>query len=253
MEEPHKQTATGKTLRSQRSSLPRGEQAYQYILEAIQQQSLKPGDRLREADLAELIGLSRTPIREALSRLEAEGLIVNDSVRGMMVTELDYSMTSELYIVRELLEGAAARLAAQHASEVELTILQEVCANYEHCEDDAFELAAANRQFHDIIYRCAHNRYLLKTLNSLHDTMALLGVTTLTSAERRRNTIEEHVGILNAILDRNPDLAEQRMREHIRAAQRVRLRRLYSSGRDEKVREDVKPTDRQADHEESQE
>lgn len=221
--------AEEKLEKTQRSSLPRGQQAYQYILEAIQQQHLKPGDRLREADLAELIGLSRTPVREALSRLEAEGLIVNDSVRGMMVTELDYSMTSELYIVREILEGAAARLAAQHASEVELTILEEVCANYSHCADDAFELAVANRQFHDVIYRCAHNRYLLKTLSSLHDTMALLGVTTLTSAERRKKTIEEHAGILDAILTRDPDLAEQRMREHIRAAQRVRLRRLYSS------------------------
>lgn len=221
--------AEEKSEKALRSSLPRGQQAYQYILEAIQQQRLKPGDRLREADLAELIGLSRTPVREALSRLEAEGLIVNDSVRGMMVTELDYSMISELYIVREILEGAAARLAAQHASEVELTILEEVCSSYERCEDDALALAAANRQFHDVIYRCAHNRYLLKTLNSLHDTMALLGETTLVSPERRKVTIEEHTGILNAILVRDPDLAEQRMREHIRAAQRVRLRRLYSS------------------------
>lgn len=234
MGEPDRNTAADNSLKIQRSSLPRGQQAYQYILEAIQQQRLKPGDRLREADLAELIGLSRTPVREALSRLEAEGLIVNDPVRGMMVTELDYSMTSELYIVREILEGAAARLAAQHASEVELTILQEVCAYYEHCENDAFELATANRQFHDVIYRCAHNRYLLKTLNSLHDTMALLGVTTLTSPERRKNTIDEHVSILNAILARDADLAEQRMREHIRAAQRVRLRRLYS-GREDTV------------------
>lgn len=232
MDETDGTAAADNSLKVQRSSLPRGQQAYRYILEAIQQQHLKPGDRLREADLAELIGLSRTPVREALSRLEAEGLIVNDPVRGMMVTELDYSMISELYIVREILEGAAARLAAQHASEVELTILQEVCANYEHCRNDAFELATANRRFHDVIYRCAHNRYLLKTLNSLHDTMALLGVTTLTSPERRKNTIDEHVDILNAILARDADLAEQRMREHIRAAQRVRLRRLYSGRED---------------------
>lgn len=232
MEEPVKNARIAKHLKEQRSSLPRGQQAYQYILEAIQQQHLKPGDRLREADLATLIGLSRTPIREALSKLEAEGLIVNDPIRGMMVTELDYSMISELYIVREILEGAAARLAAQHASEVELTILKEVSANYESCENDALALAAANRQFHDVIYRCAHNRYLLKTLNSLHDTMALLGETTLISPERRKNTNEEHAEILNAILKRDPDLAEQCMKQHIRAAQQVRLRRLYS-GRDD--------------------
>lgn len=232
MGEPVKNASIAKHLKEQRSSLPRGQQAYQYILEAIQQQHLKPGDRLREADLATLIGLSRTPIREALSKLEAEGLIVNDPIRGMMVTELDYSMISELYIVREILEGAAARLAAQHASEVELTILKEVSANYENCEDDALALAAANRQFHDVIYRCAHNRYLLKTLNSLHDTMALLGETTLISPERRKNTNEEHAEILNAILKRDPDLAEQCMKQHIRAAQQVRLRRLYSGRED---------------------
>ena len=107
--------------------LPRSERAHRYLRDAIRAGRLRPGDRLREVDLAATIGLSRTPVREALARLESEGLVVNDSMRGIVVTELDYSMVAELYVMREVLEGTAARLAAQHASEVELSILEELC------------------------------------------------------------------------------------------------------------------------------
>ena len=111
--------------------LPRGEAAYQHIRSAIQAGRLKSGERLREIDLAKQIGLSRTPIREALSRLEAEGLVAHDATRGVVVAELDYSMVTELYYMREVLEGTAARLAAQHASDVEISILSDLCQQYE--------------------------------------------------------------------------------------------------------------------------
>src|SRR5690606_14857237 len=99
--------------------LPLGERAYRYIREGIQKRLFRPGERLREVDLAATIGLSRTPIREALARLESEGLVTHDPMRGIMVAELDYSTITELYYMREVLEGTAARLAAQHASDVE--------------------------------------------------------------------------------------------------------------------------------------
>jgi len=138
--------------------LPRGETAYRYIRSAIQGGQFKPGERLREYELAEQIGLSRTPIREALSRLETEGLVSHDATRGVVVAELDYSMVTELYYMREVLEGTAARLVAQHASDVEISILDDLCQQYEAALGDEAALTASNRRFHDTLYRCSHMR-----------------------------------------------------------------------------------------------
>lgn len=208
--------------------LPRAEQAYQHIRQAIQEHRLKPGDRLREAELAEAVGVSRTPLREALARLESDGLIANDPARGLVVTRLDYNMVSELYYMREVLEGTAARLAAQHASDVELTILDEICEQYRRSIGDGAALELRNRQFHEALYRCAHNRYLVRTLQGLHDALALLGESTLHDKARAENTQAEHEAIIRAIKERNPEAAEQATRAHIRNAQFERVKREFN-------------------------
>jgi DNA-binding GntR family transcriptional regulator len=210
--------------------LPRGEVAYRYIRNAIQNEQFKPGERLREIDLAKLIGLSRTPIREALSWLESEGLVAHDPVRGVVVAELDYSMVTELYYMREVLEGTAARLVAQHASDVEISILDDLCNQYEAALGDQAALTASNRRFHDTLYRCSHNRYLLNMVTVLHDALTLLGGTTLDTPERAAETLREHRVVVNAIRSRDADGAEQALRTHIRAAQKMRMQKLFASG-----------------------
>jgi DNA-binding GntR family transcriptional regulator len=132
--------------------LPRGERAYRYIRQALATQKLMPGDRLREVDLASMIGLSRTPIREALARLEAEGLVVHDATLGIVVAELDYNMITELYFMREVLEGTAARLAAQHASDVEISLLEDMCEQYVNSVGNDEQLSKSNRQFHELLF-----------------------------------------------------------------------------------------------------
>lgn len=210
-------------------SVPRGEAAYRCIRRAIQEGRLKPGDRLREIDLARQVGLSRTPIREALGRLQAEGLVVHDAVRGVVVAELDYSMVTELYHMREVLEGTAARLAAQHASEVEISILDDLCQQYEAALSDELALMACNRRFHETLYRCSHNRYLLNVVTVLHDALSLLGSTTLGSPERAAETLREHRDVVTAIRARDPEAAERALRLHIRTAQKVRMKMLFAS------------------------
>ncbi len=151
---------------------------------------MRPGERLREIDLAKQIGLSRTPIREALSRLEAEGLVAHDATRGVVVAELDYSMVTELYYMREVLEGTAARLAAQHASDVEISILSDLCQQYEAALGDEAALTASNRRFHETLYRCSHNRYLLNMVTVLHDALVPAGphhARAVPSGPRRRS------------------------------------------------------------------
>lgn len=209
-------------------SLPRGERAYRYIRNAIKSGEFKPGDRLREGELATVIGLSRTPIREALARLESDGLVVHDSARGIMVAELDYSMVTELYYMREVLEGTAARLAAQHASDVEISILEDLCRQYEAAAGDEARMAVCNRQFHDTLYRCSHNRYLINMLTVLHDALSLLGSTTLGNPERAAETLKEHEAVLNAIRQRDAETAESSLRQHIRAAQKERIKKLFT-------------------------
>ncbi|MGD9944593.1 MAG: GntR family transcriptional regulator [Burkholderiaceae bacterium] len=227
---PRSKPATEAPGSGELESLPRGEHAYRYVRAAIQSGQLKPGERLREVELAESIGLSRTPIREALARLESEGLVVHDATRGIVVAELDYSMVTELYYMREVLEGTAARLTAQHASEVEISILEDLCRQYEASLDDESRLAVSNRQFHDTLYRCSHNRYLVNMLTVLHDALSLLGSTTLGSPERAAETLKEHEAVVAAIRERDADRAEQALRAHIRAAQKVRMKKLFASG-----------------------
>lgn len=211
------------------TSLPRGEAAYRYIRGAIQRGEIKPGERLRELELAERIGLSRTPIREALARLESEGLVVHDSTRGIVVAELDYGMITELYYMREVLEGTAAGLAAQHASEVEISILDDLCSQYEAAMGDEVALTASNRRFHETLYRCSHNRYLLNMVKVLNDALSLLGTTTLGSPERAEETLREHRAVVAAIRNRDAAAATEALRAHIRSAQKVRMQRLFAA------------------------
>jgi len=211
------------------SAHSRSEQAYRYVRQAILSGELAPGTRLREIELAGLLGLSRTPVREALGRLESEGLVVNESGRGLVVTELDQSMISELYVMREVLEGTAARLAARHASDVEISALREIADRDAQWIDQPELLAANNRFFHETLYRCAHNRYLLKTLNSLQESLSLLGPTTLAVPGRAQSSSREHQEMVAALERRDPDLAEQITREHIRAAYKARLTRMLRS------------------------
>lgn len=225
---PRSKTSAESAPSGDMEGLPRGEHAYRHVRSAIQSGQLKPGERLREVELAESIGLSRTPIREALARLESEGLVIHDATRGIVVAELDYSMVTELYYMREVLEGTAARLTARHASEVEISILEDLCRQYEESLDDEAQLAVSNRQFHDTLYRCSHNRYLVNMLTVLHDALSLLGTTTLGSPERAAETLKEHEAVVAAIRERDADGAELALRNHIRAAQKVRMKRLFA-------------------------
>ncbi len=207
-----------------RESGPRGEHAYQNLVEAIQAGRLKPGTRLREVELAAWLGSSRTPIREALRRLETEGMIVRDPHRGMIIAEFDPSAISELYEMREAIEGTAAALAARHASDIEVASLRELLVRERELGSDLVKITQGNRLFHDTIYGSCHNRYLVKVAGSLKQAMILLGQTTLSASGRSRTAIEEHEAIVDAIERRDPEAAEKAARAHMREAYRARLR-----------------------------
>lgn len=203
--------------------ISRAEHAYQQLLEGIHNGRLKPGSRIRETEIAEWLDISRTPIREALLRLESEGLLCTAPRKGLIVSELDYQAVMELYQMREVLEATAAGLAAKHASEAEVYALREMINQQKSSLGDNQQQSSQNRDFHNALYHAAHNRYLLRSLNSLRDAMSLLGKTTYEVPGRDKTACEEHEQIVAAIADGDVEGAEQHAREHIRSAQRARI------------------------------
>lgn len=206
-----------------------GEDAYVALYEAMLSGELKPGDRIREAEIAKMLGMSRTPVREAMRQLETQGLLSHQPRKGVTIRKLDHSAITELYLVRVTLEGMAAAEAARHASEAEIEALQDMVASDAMVQADPVRLSRTNRVFHQTIYRAAHNRFLLDMLASLEVTMSLLGKTTLSLRDRPAPALEEHRRIVAAIAARAPDDAEAAAKQHIQAAHRARLRLLFES------------------------
>jgi DNA-binding GntR family transcriptional regulator len=199
-----------------------GEQAYGQIRAALRDGSLPPGMRVTETELAARFGVSRTPVRQAIARLESEGLLTHEARRGLTVTRPDHGQVVELYVMREIMEGAAARLAAQHASETEIAAMAELIEDEPALFGDARALAALNQRLHGMLYLATHNRYLLRSLEQLSATMALLP-SLLTLGGRAEAAHAEHRAIIAALAGRDGVVAEEAARHHARAAQRHRL------------------------------
>jgi DNA-binding GntR family transcriptional regulator len=193
---------------------------------AIRNQELKPGDRLREAELAARLGVSRTPVREALRRLEADGLTHIAAPRGFVVTELTYRRVMELYAMREVLAGVAARFAAERASPMEIQTLQELAAQQSTARG-AEEAAGMNDRLREAITSAAHNEYLTRAADSLNDALELLGTTTYSIPGRIESGWKENKKIVEAIARRNGAAAEEAARLHVRNAAKLRVQMLF--------------------------
>jgi DNA-binding GntR family transcriptional regulator len=198
--------------------------AYELLLSQIEDGALPPGTRLREADLARRLQVSRTPVREALKRLEIQGLIVHEPHRGAVIAKLDYGQVAELYLLREVLEGTAARLAAQHATDVEIGVLADMVARDRALVAQPRELVRTNRLFHQQVRNVARNRFLSQTLENLRLSLALLANTTLEAPGRGPTSVEEHAAIVARIAVRDPEGAEAAARQHILNAFRTRIK-----------------------------
>jgi len=198
--------------------------AYQLILHAIDIGTYRPGDRLVESELAERFGVSRTPIREALQRLETQSLLARDG-RSLIVATLDHSQMAELYVVRSELEGLAARLAARHATEEEVRLLREMIAEDRGRVGDPVALARTNRRFHRQVHLASHNRYLVQQLDLVYRSMALMATTSLSAKGRSEVALAEHAAIVDAISRGDGDEAYRHLKAHISRAFEARLRR----------------------------
>ena len=198
--------------------------AYTLVLEAIERGDFQPGSRLVESELAELLGVSRTPVREALQRLETQGLLTRDG-RSLIVASLDHNQLAELYTVRSELEGLAARLAARHATEEEIRVLQGMVADDRKLlGGDPRALSRANKRFHKLIHLASHNRFLVQQLDLVYRSMVLMATTSFAAQGRDTVAIAEHDMIVKAIAARDGEVAHLALKLHISKAYETRLR-----------------------------
>lgn len=198
--------------------------AYTLILEAIDAGVYKPGDRLVESELADRFGVSRTPVREALQRLETQSMLSRDG-RSLVVASLNHNQLAELYAVRTELEGLAARLAARHATDEEMRVLRSMVEDDKALlGGDPRSLSRANKRFHKQIHLASHNRFLVQQLDLVHRSMALMATTSFAAEGRDAIGLAEHDAIVSAIEAHDGDAAYNALRSHISKAFETRLR-----------------------------
>lgn len=188
------------------------------LREAILQGRLRRGERLVQEELAAELGVSRQPVREALRRLETEGLIVQLPQRGFVVREYRDEDVRENYHLRQLLESEAARLAAQRIEpdEVEeLRALNRALAEAVEAGDTS-TMVEVNAQFHRLVHEAARMPYLARLIQQLWAGHTVF--TPLFVPGRAPRSVAEHEEILQALADRNPERAATAMREHIARA-----------------------------------
>jgi DNA-binding GntR family transcriptional regulator len=210
--------------------MSQGQDAYQRLIAEIRTGALLPGGRLTETELAARLGISRTPVREAIRALEADGLVVHVPRVGASIRRLTYPEVTELYEMRCVLEGTAARLAARVASDVELSELDAISGEMALAQGDVGRLFDLNRQFHRTLLDAARNRFLVDAVQALEKTMLILGPSTMGIAGRIADAQAEHEAVLAALHARDADAAEALMRKHINAAHAIRLRQLRADG-----------------------
>lgn len=200
--------------------------AYEQLFAAIETGVLRPGDRLRETELATRFGVSRTPIREAIRRLESDGIVEHAPRVGAVLRKLGQQEIVELYEMRIVLETTAAGMAAKHAATAELRTLRALNKDMLDAADDPFAVASMNRKFHGCIMNAARNRFLSHSYSALSHALILLGKTTLETRERVEDVAKQHDQIIDALSKGDAQMAEQAMRSHMSASLDHRLQAL---------------------------
>jgi DNA-binding GntR family transcriptional regulator len=200
------------------SNLSLGNQAYQEVKRIILERQIPPGGKLNEGDLAQALGISRTPIREAINRLEKEGLVKIVPQRGAYVVQFTEKDVFELFLIRENLEGLAAYLAATKMSDKDLAKLESFIEGFSEPfdEKEIRRYAREDFKFHQAIVQYSGAQRLISLVFTLHDYIHIFRLTTLGVSGRMKISIEEHRKLLAAFREKNPEEAERRMREHIR-------------------------------------
>ena len=202
--------------------LPLRDVVFNTLRRAILRGELKPGERLMEIQLANKLGVSRTPIREAIRKLELEGLVLMIPRRGAEVAEITEKNLRDVLEVRCALEELAVQLACDRMDAEGLVRLKEAAEKFREVldSDDITQIAQADVLFHDVIYTATDNKRLIQLLNNLREQMYRYRIEYLKDVKARRSLVEEHDALWEALKERDLERAQMIMREHIERQQK---------------------------------
>lgn len=211
---------------------PLREVVFETLREAIITGRLKPGERLMEVQMAEEMGVSRTPVREAIRKLELEGFVVMMPRKGAYVSGISLKDIADVYEVRTALEALAAGLAAERITDEELEKLERLLiAVTEAAENnDLDRWVRQDIDFHDIIYKASRNDRLMQIISNLMEQLHRFRSTSLAYPGRMKIAVEEHKKIVEAISERNVSLAQSLAQEHVENAENSMLEALEKNG-----------------------
>jgi len=197
--------------------LPLRDVVFKTLRQAILRGELEPGERLMEIQLAERLGVSRTPIREAIRKLELEGLVLMIPRKGAEVAKISESNLRDVLEVRRSLEELAIDLACQRMTEEELEELKVTQQKFALAirNGDAMQIAETDERYHEIIYDSTKNARLVQILNNLREQMYRYRLEYIKDEDKRQVLLVEHERILKAISLRHVQEAKQAIREHI--------------------------------------
>ena len=214
--------------------LPLRDVVFRTLRAAIFRGELKPGDRLMEIQLAQKLGVSRTPIREAIRMLEQEGLAVTVPRRGAEVAGMTLKDMEDVLEIREVLDELAVQIACERINEEQLEQLARAKEVFEQCtrEDDVKKLAEADVAFHDVIYEATGNPKLISLLNNIREQLYRYRVEYLKDASIYQELIREHARIMDSVRARNAEQAKREMHVHV-ANQAVAVKEIIQK-QDEK-------------------
>lgn len=198
--------------------LPLRDVVFRTLREAIIKGELKPGERLMEVQLAEKLGVSRTPVREAIRMLEQDGLAVTIPRRGAEVAHMTEKDMENVLQIREVLDELAVQLAAENMTDEQMETLEDAALEFEQAiqEENVKQLAQADVVFHDIIYGATENKRLVAIINNLREQMFRYRIEYLRDKEAYPTLMREHRAIVEGLKKRDKESVSEIMRAHIR-------------------------------------
>ena len=213
-----------------------GQDVFEYLKKAIIDQTIEPGARLVESKISEMLGISRTPLREALHKLEREDWIEKNPSGGFQVVILTKDDIEQTFGIRSVLEAYAARLAAENHNPLDLIPLEKKMMEFKACleKKDHDKLQKINTQFHDLLYALSKSPKLIKMINQLRAQISRFRQIILKQTEYAHESNEDHFKMLDAIKSRDGDAVEQLVRAHIIKGKNAVLSQLNKEEKDKK-------------------
>ncbi len=200
-----------------RNYKPLGEVVFEYLRNAILSGELKPGERLMEVTIAEQLGVSRTPVREAIRKLEKESFVIMIPRKGAYVADLTKNDILEVLEIRKELEGFAAALSAERMTEIEREQLVKVVEDFNEClvSMDKKRMIECDNEFHSLIFNGSKNQRLINIIFDLHDQFQRFRLIYFNEFTNYQEIQVSHSKILDAILNRDPKVARAEAEDHV--------------------------------------